>query len=395
MPTEPDLETSANEASVMLVREIAGYVRAGSLDRAEALVRTRLDDQPRFAFGHLLLGMIFMRGKRYEEAVEACERALDINPRLAPASLQIGRIHFEQDNHDLARDHIDTALDMDPNLASGHAMLATLAIEASDVPAAEVALREVLDIQPRHLAARLTLAELYVDDGRIRKAIRLLKAVVKDRPESLIAKLRLGRILAADGRYKAAVRMFESAANQAHRPARFHVLAGDAYRCYGRHADARDAYQKALSVQPGLERGIYGLADTLIDLGEFREAVETLQVVLERHARAHAVFQRQGLILTRTARFDQALNAFRAALRDDDSLIRRDPELASLLARPENPQVTATQVAERIRSMLLPKFTVADRETRQRQRDFAMHFRQMMPRANPLIADDSTTQDAA
>ena len=388
MPTEPDLSVPDDDTSVMLVREISAHIRSGSLDRAEAILRSRLAEQPRFAFGQLLLGMIYTRGKRYDEAVEACERALEINPRLAPAPLQIGRIQFEQDDHAGARRQVDRALDMDPNLAGGQLMLAALALEDDEVEAAEAALSEVLEIRPRHIAARLMLAEIYVDDGRIRKALRLLKAVVKDRPESFIARLRLGRVQAADRRYKAAAKTFQAAAASAARPARLHVLAGDALRCLGREADAGEAYQQALTHQPSLEPALYGLADTQIARGELQAAQQTLLGLLQTHPRAHAVFQRQGLIYAQQGFFELAIRAFRAALREDDSLIRRDPVLAELLAPGVDLATATAQVAERIRALLLPRFAIPDRQTRQRQRDFALHFRQMMPRNHPIPANE-------
>ena len=394
MPGDPDFAASTDDASVMLVREIATHMRSGALDQAEAVVRARLEDQPRFAFGHLLLGMIYTRGKRYDEAIEACERALEINPRLAPAPLQIGRIRFEQDAHPEAREYVDQALDMDPNLAGGQVMLASLALEVDDVVAAESALREVLEIRPRHVAARLMLAELYVDDGRIRKARRLLKAVVKDRPESLIARLRLGRVLAADGRYKAATQVFQEAAALAPRPARFHVLAGQTLRCLGREAEAAEAFQHALTLQPALEPALYGLADTLIARRELPAALQALQPLLDRHTRDHGVFQRHGLMLTQQGRHTDALKAFRAALRDDDSLIRRDPDLARLLAPGVDARSAACEVASRIRTLLMPQFEIPDRTRRQRQRDFALHFRQMMPQDSNLPSEGQTAQAA-
>ena len=82
MPIDDDFETPTDETSLMLVREISGFVRAGELDRAEAVIRERLDEQPRFAFGQLLLGIIFAHGKRFDEALEACEAALAIERSL-------------------------------------------------------------------------------------------------------------------------------------------------------------------------------------------------------------------------------------------------------------------------------------------------------------------------
>lgn len=393
MPIDDDFETPTDETSLMLVREISGFVRAGELDRAEAVIRERLDEQPRFAFGQLLLGIIFAHGKRFDEALEACEAALAINPRLAPARLQIGRIHYDQDDHAKAREHVDAALAMDPNLAGGQLMLGLLAIEANDLDAAETALKDTLDIRPRHIAARLILADLYLDDGRIRKAIRLLKAVVKDRPESLIARQRLGRTLAAAGKLKDAVKVFEAAADHAPRPARFHALAGDVYRLLDRPTEAETAYEKALSLQPRFERARYGLSDTLIDQARYQDALAALDDVLQRRIRNHAVHQRHGLILFGMGRNRDALNAFQAALRFDDSLIRRDPGLAALLDRGDDAALRET--ASRVRALLKPLFSLPDRETRIRQRDFAMHFRQMMPRAHPLAANESSVQESA
>ncbi len=96
--------------------------------------------------------------------------------------------------------------------------------------------------------ARLAMARLYMDKSRDQDAADALRGVLDDDDDELarVARLRLAKVLLYQNRPQDVVDLLEGRIDGAF-AARYSETLGDAYVALGRHADAADAYEVALS----------------------------------------------------------------------------------------------------------------------------------------------------
>lgn len=97
--------------------------------------------------------------------------------------------------------------------------------------------------------AHLAMARLYMDQNRDQDAVDTLREVLAGEASAAfkhVARLRLARILLYQDRADEVVAMLEGQTADAF-AARYAETLGDAYNALGRHGEARDAYQQALS----------------------------------------------------------------------------------------------------------------------------------------------------
>ena len=96
--------------------------------------------------------------------------------------------------------------------------------------------------------ARLAMARLYMDKSRDQDAADALRGVLDDGDDELarVARLRLAKVLLYQNKPQDVVDLLEGRIDGAF-AARYSETLGDAYVALGRHADAADAYEVALS----------------------------------------------------------------------------------------------------------------------------------------------------
>ncbi len=207
--------------------------------------------------------------------------------------------------------------------------LAVVAFKRGETAAAQALFERVLDQEPGHPPSSLFLAEIALQQGRAGDARTLADAVLARGP-SPAALVSLGRALQAEGDPRAAAERFREAldlvpqANRLHyllgmalraagdmdgaraqlaragsvgvrlpdpletvvqrlrSGARVHLVEGDTAVAAGRHADALDAYERALEADPEATDALAGRAVALAALDRVDEARSALEAVLAR-----------------------------------------------------------------------------------------------------------------
>lgn len=96
---------------------------------------------------------------------------------------------------------------------------------------------------------KLAIARLYMDQNRDQDAADILSDLIAGNAEEAfkqIARIRLAKVYLYQGKSEEAIALLEDNDDEAFE-ARFAEIRGDAYVALGRHAEARSAYQLALS----------------------------------------------------------------------------------------------------------------------------------------------------
>jgi tetratricopeptide (TPR) repeat protein len=332
----PSQGPAAEPAELARAREAFG---SGRYDRAAGHCETVLAARPGAADALTLLGEIEYKRGNAESAAACLDKAVVADRRHARAHWLIGNISQDQGKLDRAITAYRRALRVQPGLAEAHNDLGTAYFAKGWHQEAEQCYLRALELQPDNFAATENLAAVLRAQGRIREArdafIRALKlrlgrafrrlipwrrgrsgpaAALRDEPEApavaaakkllaaqqwpeaeamLRARLAespddadllhlLGGALANSGKHDEAVERLQRAISLRSTAPDFHVTLGNVLSMTGRHAKAIEQYQVALMLDPGHGAAAANIARVLHDLGHFREAEEVHRLSLKR-----------------------------------------------------------------------------------------------------------------
>ena len=189
-------------------------ISKGRIDDAAAYLQRARELGSRSAAAFKDAGEAFAQHGRYEEALEAYGTALEIDPELAEAHLGRGNALFRTQRYEEAIESMAAAAAAQPNLrteGSFHRFMGTSLQELGQVEAATEHFRQALQIDPRDDVALDHLALFHFRGQRYAQALELYEDLVEIKPSNAQANANLASVLASLGRYDDAIRRFQRA----------------------------------------------------------------------------------------------------------------------------------------------------------------------------------------
>lgn len=159
-------------------------------------------------------GWNFIAAEKYDDAVEALERALALSPGSQEAEGLLGWALMKSDRLDRALEHTQRVLLADPDNDLARTNLGYICMRRGVHGEAREHLRRVVDVgrdRKAMLYALLYLGELHEERGETEPAVESLKAAIELGPNLIEAYYRLGLLLARTGRADQARVVWESA----------------------------------------------------------------------------------------------------------------------------------------------------------------------------------------
>jgi tetratricopeptide (TPR) repeat protein len=221
--------------------------------------------------------------------------------------------------------------------------------ERDDFESALETFRGVLEDHPYfadvHNKAGLCLAML----GRLEEALAHFEAAVEHNASYAEAHLNRGIVLNDLGRHEEAAEAFDRAgqldtkdspvypSEVGNRIAVTHAQLGDLYLVADQPERAVTHYQAALEIRPRFMDIRSKYAETLIELGELRQAQDELTLILESRPSFVGARIRLGVVLHRLGRDAEATKEWERCLEDDPTDMRARAYLASVGAPVEDP----------------------------------------------------------
>jgi len=185
--------------------DIEDYVRADAIF-CDALKLRQSDPDVRY-----YLGLIALRGGRFQEAADHLGLSVAGDPARAEAHLTLAKAHYELHQTDQAERALGGLFKVDSGHPQGHMLAARLALDAKDRAKADAALRAAIAGDPGFVPAYQMLGRLYVDVGAYDAARLVLQEGLKFNPESVELREALGLVLLDLGRPDRARSEFEAA----------------------------------------------------------------------------------------------------------------------------------------------------------------------------------------
>ncbi len=201
---------------------------------------------------HNLLHIAMMAGEdgRQDLARRVLARAVELDPASPIAFSQLGQIEMKQGDAESARRHLSRAHELNPLDPTVALELGRAMIKTGDLRAARESLESALKLAPGQGDARELLGSVLMQLNQPKEAVQQYEAAVFVAPNSVSAHIGFARSLAASGDYERAI-------SEAKEAIRLKPGYRDAYavlqQCYektGNPALAREAAQRAASIEP-------------------------------------------------------------------------------------------------------------------------------------------------
>jgi protein O-GlcNAc transferase len=196
------MSTSPDHAAAL--EKAIGYVQHGAFEKAEALLRAVLDQDPTLARAYNVLGVVLLQQGKLEEAESTLLRAAQAAPADFRVHINLGKLYSTLLRTDDAERHLREAVRLAPDNADAHFNFAILLKELGRLQEAEACLRRAIGLEPRDSEAQYLLARLLLQTLRFAEAEACYCEAIRLRPDFAVARSDLAMVLLETGRLREA-----------------------------------------------------------------------------------------------------------------------------------------------------------------------------------------------
>ncbi len=285
----------------------------------------------------------YLRGRGYlldyhkheniENAISAFNRALSLDPKYAQAYAALGKAYWlgygegvgGSDWMEKARSACEQALAISQDFADGHACLGSVYRDRGDYQRAITEFQKATELDPKSDDSLRGLAEVYRKVNRPAEAEATYRKAIDLRPQYWAGYSWLGLFYREEGRYDDAVRMFQETVTLAPDNFRAYSNLGGMYVLQGKYPQAIDLLQRSITIRPTVE--VYdNLGTAYFYMRKFDQAAASYEEGLKFDKGSWLSWGNLGDAYSQVpGKREQALNAYREAIRLTDNDLRVNP----------------------------------------------------------------------
>lgn len=227
------------------------------------------------------------RQGQLNQSITEWRRAIEAAPDWSEAHARLGVALWYNGERSMAVAEYQEALRLDPASAKPRYNLGLALHNEGRIDEAIDEYRLALQSEPDYVAPHVDLGNAYLSRGEIAASIGEYQKAISLEPDNARAHAGLAATLKEQRDWDEAIAEYEEASRLKPDRADWYKQLGD---CFSERAEngivsdwpmARDAYQKALSLEPTSARIQWSLAVTQWHLGENKSAVETMEAAVK------------------------------------------------------------------------------------------------------------------
>jgi tetratricopeptide (TPR) repeat protein len=350
----------------------ASLVRQQNLEQAYNELRKILDKNDYSYAATLLLGLVYQGMKRTEDALDCYLKAMKLDPMQSQPAMLAGFATTLLGDREEAARLFEVALHVEPNMAAAHLGLARLLRKPEEVLKAEYHAQSALRAEPHLTQARVVLAGIYRRMGEVDKAINELEIVLQAQAPQPPTVVLLATLYTDKKQHDKAIALLEYATNRWPTQASIWSRLGYERIRVGDHTGAEQAFREYIKLRPKDKAAPLRLVEALVPQGKLDEALDLLPNIPRRGKLTALVHKNYGDIYAAQRRYDEALDFYRAA-------VRQGPDGTQVIAAIESSAAGGTK------TVLVEKYrdTIQREIDEGRQRVLSGDFSAANPIGNP------------
>ena len=305
----------------------------GSIAEAEEAWRAVLKTHPSDAEANAHLGLLEARQERFKEAVAYYRKALALKPAMPGLRLNLGLAEFKGGEFKAAIQTFLPLLKAEPKSSPEAVRLTTLIGLAhyglAEYSAAVPYLREATASDPQNLPFRLALARSCLSAKQFQCVLDVYHEILSLNAESAEADMLAGEALDEMQNHGGAIEQFRAAVKADPRFPEVHFGLGYLLWTQNQFEEAAREFQAELENVPEHAQALAFLADADMQIGKSAEALPLIEKALRIDPNLERAHLDRGILHADAGESQQALKEFQAA----EKLVPEDPNVHWRLAR--------------------------------------------------------------
>ncbi len=179
------------------------------LGEAEKHVEELLQEDPEYARGYVLKGLLDMEKGFARKAREEFSRAIDLDPRSMEGQFYYGLTFLEEQDYKVSLSVMLKALEENPDSVRVRFTMAYIYYKTGELSSALEELNRILAAVPNDVKARELRATVFVDKKDWGRAAKDFEAVLVQKPDAWPIRFQLARVYLAAGDLDQALKGFE------------------------------------------------------------------------------------------------------------------------------------------------------------------------------------------
>jgi tetratricopeptide (TPR) repeat protein len=294
----------AAQTEQVAVQQIASALRASQYTAALQLLEPALRQFPNDPQLWAMRGMALSGAGGLAQALEAYRHALSISPDYLPALEGAAQIEYEKDGNEAAPllHHI---LRLHPTDQTSHAMLGSIAYKLGHCPAAIENFAQsgqLLDSQPLSLQQ---YGDCLEKERQFDKAIYIFQHLLEIKSDDSKVRARIASLQLKADHPQDAITTLQPLL-QDRPPTAVAELASDAYEAGGNTAMAVSILKQAMLQDPESIDLYIDFAGIALDHGSFAVGIAMMNLGLEAHPNAAALYLERGILYVQIADYEKA-----------------------------------------------------------------------------------------
>jgi tetratricopeptide (TPR) repeat protein len=221
----------------------------GKLPAAGQLYQQILAIDNKHSDAHNLLGAVYVATKNYKLAEKHLLKATKYAINYAPAHYNLGKAYLDQQKHHLALAAFSKAVKLQPDYADALFLLANTRVQLGAVAEAKPLYALVIKLAPDNFEAHNNLGSALQELGSAEESIAHHERAIALKPDFELAYRNLGYALVKLERHEETLEVYKTCLKHC-TSARLYQFMGTTLQQLGRMSDARQAYIKAIQVDP-------------------------------------------------------------------------------------------------------------------------------------------------
>jgi tetratricopeptide (TPR) repeat protein len=287
-------------------------------DAIRELLSKSIAADGRFTPAYLLMARLELRQKQWSAALPYLQWLKLNRPDQIPAQVALGQVQRELGQ--LAEAELTLLPLANANNGAALVELARVYIQANQLEAAEAVLRRALELDSSNATAAYELGRLLQDQGNYAGAEQAYSMAIAANESYMEAHLALGQLY---GRYlndpQRAVTAYRRAIDAGGTDARNFEDLGREFLEIGQYAEAADALEQSVALNPNVPESRHALAQAYLELGRYDASREQERAAIARKADGLYIEAQIGIGETfrRQGQADAAIEAYNVALDND------------------------------------------------------------------------------
>jgi TonB family protein len=148
-----------------------------SVDKEIEYLEKKIKEAPQSPEIRLMLGQVYIKARRNQDAIDVFVKAINLNPNLVEAHYQLGAAYLDQGKPNEAIAALRKAIEINPNHAMAHHSLGAALSKLGREEDAASEFKEALRQDPDNTETHFLLGHSYFTSGKYDEAIKELKQI--------------------------------------------------------------------------------------------------------------------------------------------------------------------------------------------------------------------------